>query len=244
MRFMSSPNSPLITLLVPSHKEGTLIRLTCETIFGAMRAEKIEDFEIIVSDCNHEGDGGLEIGKELMRQDPRVRYVRQDGCYNLGYHYAFGLREAKGEFFMMIPGDNETVDQTIRNLLRARDKADLVLSYTENPEVRPLKRRVISKVYIWICNLLFGLNLSYYNGISLIRTSLLKPLLPFSDGFAYSTEIIVRLLKLGHGHTYIEVPMLIYPPIPGRKAAIFRLRNFISVAKTLSRLAVKARLKI
>ena len=57
MRFMPSPNSPLVTFLVPSHKEGDLIRLTCETIFEAMKAEKIEDFEIIVSDCNHEGDG-------------------------------------------------------------------------------------------------------------------------------------------------------------------------------------------
>ena len=236
---MFSSNSPLVTFLVPSHKEGDLIRLTCETIFEAMKAEKIEDFEIIVSDCNHEGDGGLEAGKELMRQDPRVRYVRQNGCYNLGYHYAFGLREAKGEFFMMIPGDNETVGQAIRNLLRARDKADLVLSYTENPEIRPLKRRVISKVYVWICNLLFGLNLSYYNGISLIRTSLLKPLLPLSDGFAYSTEIIVRLLALEKGHTFLEVPMLIRKPVPGRKAAVFKWRNFISVGKILTRLVIR-----
>jgi glycosyltransferase involved in cell wall biosynthesis len=140
---MSSSNSPLITFLVPSHKEGDLIRLTCETILDELKKEGIENFEIIVSDCNHEKDGGVEAGETLIRKESRVRYVRQNGCFNLGKHYAYGLREARGEYFMMVPGDNEIMGEAIGSVLRARGQAELIITYTENQEVRVPIRRLI-----------------------------------------------------------------------------------------------------
>lgn len=240
---MSSSNQLLVTFLVPSHKEGDLIRLTCETILGELKKEGLENFEIIISDCHHEGDGGIWVGEMLERKDPRIRYVRQDGCYNLGYHYAYGLRHARGEYFMMVPGDNETKEEAIGNILRARGQAELILSYTENTEVRTLSRRFLSRLYVLICNALFGLKLRYYNGLSLIKTKLLRSILPLSEGFAYSTEIIVKLVCLKK-YSYIEVPMPIRPPIKGRRAAIFRLKNLVSVGQTLLRLFMKVRLKV
>ena len=241
---MSPSRPPLVTFLVPSHKEGDLIRLTCETILNELKKEGLEDFEIIVSDCDHEGDGGVWVGEMLMRKEPRIRYVRQNGCYNLGYHYSYGLRNARGEYFMMVPGDNETAGEALGNILRARGQAELVLSYTENVEVRPLFRRLISRAYVLICNTLFGLKLRYYNGLSLVKTKLLQSILPLSDGFAYSTEIIVKLLCLEKGHSYIEVPMPIRPPIKGRRSAIFRFKNIVSVGQTLWRLFMKVRFKV
>ena len=240
---MPFPKSPLITFIVPSHKEGNLIKLTCETILNELKKEGIEDFEIIVSDCNHEGDGGAEAGETLMRKESRIRYVRQKSCFNLGKHYAYGLREAKGEYFMMVPGDNEIVGRTIGNILQARGRAELIITYTENQEIRAPIRSLISRTYVGLCNFLFGLKLRYYTGLSLIKTDLLKPLLPLNESFAYSTEIIVRLLKLGKGHTCVEVPMQIHPPVPGRKAAAFRFKNLVSVGKTLVRLTWQVRVK-
>lgn len=143
---------------------------------------------------------------------------------------------------MMVPGDNEIMGEAITSILRARGKTDVIISYTSNTEVRPLSRRLISRFYTALCNFLFGLNLKYYTGLSLIKTELLRPLLPLSSGFAYSTEIIVNLLKLQKSHTYVEVPMSIYPPIPGRKTAAFKLKNIWSVAKALTRLTIKVRL--
>lgn len=236
-------DSPLITFLVPSHKEGDLIRLTCETILGELEKEGIEDFEIIVSDCNHPDDGGVEVGEALMRKEPRIRYVRQKACFNLGAHYSYGLVNARGQYFIMVPGDNEIMGEAIGNLIRSLGKADLVISYTANLEVRPFIRQLISKAYVRLCNFLFGLKLRYYTGLSMIKTELLRSLTPLSEGFAYSTEIIVRLLKLRDGYTYIEVPMTIYPPVADRKAAAFRLKNIISVSKTLARLTWDVRFK-
>lgn len=237
-----SSKVPLITFLVPSHKEGVLIKLTCETILRELKKEGIENFEIIVSDCNHDGDMGIEVGEALMQKEPRIRYVRQNTCYNLGAHYAYGLKSAKGEYFMMVPGDNEIMGEAIASVLRARGQAELIITYTENQEVRAPIRRIISRTYVGLCNILFGLKLRYYTGLSLIKTDLLRSLLPLSEGFAYSTEIIVRLLKLDKGHTYVEVPMKIYPPVPGRKAAAFRFKNLVSVGKTLARLTWQVRI--
>ena len=232
---------PLITFLIPSHKEGDLIRLTGETILTELKKENISDFEVIVSDCDHGEDGGIEAGEALMKLDSRIRYVRQNGCLNLGAHYTFGLKEARGEYFMMVPGDNEIMGEAIHNVLGVCNKSELVITYTENQEVRPLVRRIISRFYVGLCNFLFGMNLRYYTGLSLIKTDLLRSLLPLSEGFAYSTEIVVRLIR--QGHSYTEVPMQIFPPKPGRKAAAFRLRNIISVVRTLALLFWRERIK-
>ena len=119
----------------------------------------------------------------------------------------------------------------------ALGKADVVMTYTSNKEVRPLIRRAISWFYVFICNTLFGLHLKYFTGLTLIKTDLVRSLLPISEGFGYSTEIIVRLLK--RGHTYLEVPMQMTPPVPGRRSAAFRFKNILSVLKTLLRLTVQ-----
>ena len=141
---------------------------------------------------------------------------------------------------MMVPGDNEIMGEAIGSLISGLGKADLVISYTANQEVRPLIRRLVSWTYVTLCNFLFGLKLRYYTGLSMIKTDLIRSIMPLSEGFGYSTEIIVNLLK--KGHSYIEVPMTIYPPVPGRKAAAFRLKNIVSVIKTLAKLTWKVRM--
>lgn len=237
---MQPTNHPLITFIVPSHKEGDLIRLTCETILGELKKGKIDNFEIIVSDCNHEEDGGIEAGTALMKREPNIKYVRQNSCYGFGNHYSYGLRNAKGEYFMMVPGDNEITGKSIGNILHALGTADIIISYTDNPEVRPRSRRVVSNLYRRLCNLLFGLNIRYYTGLSLIKTELLRSIMPLSDGFGFSTEIIVKLLKSNKGYSFVEVPMYINPPIPGRKASAIKLKNFLSVGKTLFKLVINS----
>jgi hypothetical protein len=86
---------------------------------------------------------------------------------------------------------------SLKDLLEARGSADLIISYMQKTNKRSLFRRFISKIFVIIMNLLFGLKLKYYNGAFICRTSLLKAVPIKSTGLAALAECVVRLLKQG-----------------------------------------------
>ena len=225
-----------LTILIPSHKEGVLVRDTYETVKYQLDQAGISDYEVIISNCFHEGDTTPQYAEQCAKQDSRVVYKQRSTCWNLGKHYRTAIAEARGRYFMMVPGDNEIVGKALASVFAKLGSADMVITYTENPEVRSMTRRFISRLFVLTYNTLFGLRLSYYNGTNLYRTDLLKNLPPITDSFGYAAEIIVRLLSTKPPATYVEVPMPIYPPQPGRKTAAFRLQNVWGVAVALGKL--------
>lgn len=58
-------------------------------------------------------------------------------------------------------------------------------------------RRAVSGIFVLVMNVLFGLNLKYYNGAFICKTALLKTIPIKSTGLAALAECIVRLLKKG-----------------------------------------------
>jgi len=101
--------------------------------------------------------------------------------------------------------------------------------YIQNPEVRPLIRRFLSTAYVKIINTAFGLKMRYYNGLCFFKTSMVQRVPVSTYGFAYMTEILVKLLK--SGATFIEVLMILQAREKGATKA-FRLKNITSVFKT------------
>ena len=79
-------------------------------------------------------------------------------------------------------------------------------------------------------NILFGLNLKYYNGAFICRTDLLKAIPIKSTGLAALAECIVRLLKQGVSFRAI------YFEHVGRvheKSKAFNLKSVKAVSKTI-----------
>ena len=179
--------------------------------------------------------------KEVAERDSHVVYRQRSTCWNLGKHYRAGIQEARGEYFMFVPGDNETIDRALANIFGQIGKVDVVITYTENPWVRPPARRATSYVFQNTCNVLFGLHLKYFNGINLYRTNLLRRVPLKTESFAYSAEILVRLLSSCEGVTYVEVAMPIHPP--ERRSAAFRLKNVWGVISAIAKLFWDIRIK-
>ena len=120
-------------------------------------------------------------------------------------------------------------------VLERAGEADIIIPYTDNPEVRPLARRLLSRGFVGLMNILSGRRLRYYNGAVLHKTSLLRDC-PFrTDGFGYQAEILVKLLA--RGCSYVEVPTRIrYRPHGSSKA--FHVRNLIQLVRFVGTLAV------
>ncbi len=116
--------------------------------------------------------------------------------------------------------------------------ADVVINYISNTAVRGWRRRLVSRSFVALVNMLFGLSLRYYNGTVLHRTAIIRSVTIETDSFAYQAEALVKLLRRGHSHVEVGTP--IGPRVGGRTKA-FRLRNAIDVARALCRLVVDVR---
>ncbi len=225
-----------LSIIIPAYNEEENIEAAVKSAVDAVAAnkDKIDEYEILLFD-----DGSLdktgEIADLLALKNRSIKVVHNRPNKGFGYNFVKGVEMANMEYTVLVPGDNEIWPESISNIFARIGDADIIAAYHTNLEVRPLIRRILSRVYDWGLNFLFGLKLRYYNGPNIIRTDLLKRNLPSTVGFAYMTEIMVKLLKW-YNLSYIHVGMKV---IPTKNTSIFKLKNIISVFTTIATLFFK-----
>lgn len=189
-----------MSIIIPALNEEGNIRPTCEGMIQL--AEKfLEDYEILVFD-DASTDKTYQVVEELQKRNAKVRLFRNPVNRGLGYNYRAGVKEARCRYTMMVPGDNEMVAEGLEDIFRDIGTADIFVCYSTNPHVRPLWRQAVSNIFTALLNVLFGLNVIYYNGPSVIRADLAKEYLPSTSSFAYMAVMLVRLLKSGYAYKH------------------------------------------
>lgn len=222
---------PSISIIVPCLNEAEHIRGTVESIKTALdNTQRFGSYEILIfNDCSTDATG--EIAERLSEEEEGVRVIHNPKNMGFGYNYTEGVRQARNEYIIMVPGDNEIPSGAIETVFREAGKADVIIPYTANTWVRPVARRIISRAFVFLFNMLFGLRLRYYNGTCMIKGQLLKEVPMKTWGFAYMAAILVRLLR--SGASYVEVGVNITQRTSGRTKA-FRARNVISVLSAIA----------
>jgi len=217
-----------VSIIIPAYNEEIKLKPTVDSVLNRLKNNEISDFEIIIfNDASTDKTG--EVADDLAMQFSQVKVVHNAKNMNLGFNIARGFQLATKEYSGFVPGDNETAPEALDNIFQAIGKADIVIPYIQNPEVRIWGRRLLSKTYIAIINTAFGLKMRYYNGMCYFKTSMVKKVAVSTNGFAYMTEILVKLLK--SGASFVEVPMINRARERGATKA-FRLKNILSVFKT------------
>ncbi|MFA6023151.1 MAG: glycosyltransferase family 2 protein [Candidatus Pacearchaeota archaeon] len=225
-----------LTIVIPAYNEEKNIKDAVETVVSIVH-DKFRDYEILIfNDCSKDKTG--EIVDRLASKNNKIKVIHNPINKGLGYNYQAGMKMASKEYFTFFPGDNENSKEGFERALNKIGEADIIIPYTTNLEVRQLHRNIISSAYVWFMNFLFGLKLKYYNGNMVYRTKILKDINVTTYGFAYSAEILVKLIK--KGYSYEEVGVTIKPT---KKTSIFRLKNIISVFKTIIQLFYDVRIK-
>jgi dolichol-phosphate mannosyltransferase len=203
--------------------------------------DRFGDYELLLFDDGSTDRTGA-IMDELAAADPgHVRVTHNGTPRNLGGVYKQGIERARMEYLVMVPGDNENPGAAMQAPFDAIGREDIVLPYPVNSAVRGLARHLISRVYVRLLNVLFGLHIRYYNGTVIHRTANLKGLSIKTSSFAYQAEILIKLLCAGK--TFVEVPIEIEPPKVGRRSRAFRWKNIVQVGRTLGLLFVDIRLR-
>jgi len=220
-------NRPKLTIVIPAFNEEKNLEFTVKGLLYVLNEKHLESYEVIIfDDCSNDNTG--VIADRIALENKGIEVIHNKVNMGFGYNYKKGVEEAKGEYIMIIPGDNEVISSSFGYLIDSIGKADIVLSYIDNKEERSWIRMIISFFYVELLNFLFNFNMKYYNGISIYPVSLVKKTMPTTFGFAFAAEIAIRLLK--GGATYIEVPMFIRPT---NKTSAFKIKNIISVIKTI-----------
>lgn len=223
---MGETTQPVLSIIIPALNEAENLEACVREVVQALPASLPYEL-LIFNDGSSDATGA--IAERLSREFPVIRPFHNRTPMGLGYNYAKGVERASGKFVVMIPGDNETQMASLSPALEKLGSYDILIPYTSNPQVRPWMRRVLSRCFTALCNLVFGLRVKYFNGPCIHRTELLRSIPLDTSGFAYMLQILVRLIK--SGATYTHIPMELRSRASGSSKA-FAPRNIVSVVKT------------
>ncbi|MBI3589582.1 MAG: glycosyltransferase family 2 protein [Candidatus Liptonbacteria bacterium] len=228
-------DSPLqLSIIIPALNEEQAIEATIQTVIQKVARELKTPCELIlVNDGSSDRTGALMDNAVRKSEFPKITAIHNQKPYNIGGAFRQGVEKARGKYVMMVPGDNEESGQTLINVVKKLGVTDLIISYPTNAEIRSRSRQIISRSYVVILNILFGLKLHYLNGACLIRRDLLLQLPRWTPGFAFMSEILIELIKSGVSYEEVETRL---QKREGGKAKALSLKNFLLVASTISKL--------
>ncbi len=228
----SASNAVTVSFIVPCYNERGNIGPTIKEIEQAVGDVGISEYEIlVVDDCSRDGTG--DVVAALMPQNTHIQLIRNARNLGFGGAYKEGVRHATETYVIMIPGDNSYPADGIAAILREAGSVDIIVPYRKDGDARPWYRSGASVTFTRLINLLFGLNLPYYNGPVLHRTDQLKSIEIKTDGFAYGAEALVKLLK--RGASYKPVGITIEERDEGRSSAL-KLKTIYGVVKAIAAL--------
>lgn len=218
-----------LTIMVPAYNEEGNIENTVGEIKKGI-GKKLSDYEIIIFNDGSNDKTGI-ISDTLAKKDKHIRVVHNNPNRGMGYCYRTGQKLARFEYYMYIPGDNQFPAKALSLLIDRIGKADIVIPYVTNMNIRPKIRQLFSSLFTLILNLSFGLKINYYNAPVIHKTKLLRSVTQNRDsGHAYQAEILVKLLRAGA--SYIEIGYKMYERSAGKTTA-FKLKNIKRVLGTL-----------
>jgi glycosyltransferase involved in cell wall biosynthesis len=215
-----------LSIIIPAFNEEENLKVSVTEVIKAAET-KIIDFEIIIID-DGSSDNTFSIAKDLEKDFCQVKVVRNNTNLGLGGSYKKGVENSSKKFITWVPADNSHPAKSLKEAYASIGIADMVIPVPTNPEVRGITRRVISKLFTSMVNLLTNNQIIYYNGLTIHKRELLDLINIETNSFAYQSEIIVKLLSLGASHVFVDTT------ISDRKegaSSAFRLSNIIAVVK-------------
>jgi NAD(P)-dependent dehydrogenase (short-subunit alcohol dehydrogenase family) len=194
-----------LSVLIPAFNEGESLRIVTTKVLKALQGT-VTDSEIILVNVGSTDETG-RIADELAAEFPHVRVIHFPAKKGIGVVFARGIELSTKECFVYVPADNIWPLRSLVALFGNIGKADIITSFTTNPGVRPLSRRLLSQIYTNILNLTFGRHLHYYNGLTIYPHLFLKSQRIKSSGFGFQAELLLGALEAGL--SYVELPLSI-----------------------------------
>jgi len=233
----ASLNSPVIqktldlTLFVPCLNEEKRVIPTIETIRDTLSDYRLT-YEVLVVD-DGSTDRTAEVVEEFQRTNPEVPIVFYRNPRNLGLSRSFvdAAFRGRGKYFRLVCGDNVDSKRSMQAVFNLLGHADIIIPYYPILPGKSHFRRLVSRAYTIIVDLLSGYHMHYYNGCALYRRYDVMRWASYNYGFGFQADLITKLLD--EKATYLEVPLEGFHLTKDRGGSAVNMRNFLSTSHTL-----------
>lgn len=205
-----------LSVCVPAFNEENSIEGAVEDLVLNL-TPKIKYIEVIIVDDGSR-DLTLEKAKLLALRHKRIKIIVHCSNRGIGRCYQEALRAATGDYFTWFPADHENSARELVNCLPHLSKECIVTSHHRSCDCRSKFRCFLSRLYTWILNKIFGMNLKYFNGLTIIPTNILRQKDIYSKGFAVSAESIIHAVR--SGCRVVELEIFLKGRTSGRSKAL------------------------
>ena len=225
-----------LSLFVACYNEESGIIPTLETLLAALH-EAGCSYDITIID-NASLDRSVELIEQFMAENPDVpiTLVRNEFNQGLGVNYVEAAFLGRGRYYRAICGDDVESKETLVRVFERLGEADILLTYHADASARPWMRRMISRTYTRLVNLLSGCRIRYYNGLAVLPRYDVMRWHPNSPGFGFQADLVTRLLYIGA--TCREIPVIPKERTDGKSSAL-KFKNLCSVAHSLLEIFIR-----
>ncbi len=214
----------MISVVIPALNEEAHLRATVQTILNARSRTGIDQLEIIIVN-DGSTDRTEEVIQNLKKECTFIRSIFHASNKGLAASFLDALKIAQYDKITIFPGDNYSTPYLVENLFSNLNRADFLISYTMNTELRSRRRNTLSTFFCLAYMLAFDIHVKYINGSPVYPTKILRSMPLSARGYSIFAEINVKLLR--KGLTYFEVDG--YMNAEGTKSSAIRLKNFLQV---------------
>ena len=193
-----------ISIAVPSYNEEAIISRTIKVLHEFCEKKlKNYDWKIIIAD-NNSTDRTMEMAKKLEKEsDSKIiyKFIPQKGK---GLAIRESWKNFDAYFYIFMDADLATDLSALPILLKELENGnDLVTGsrfIKESSIKRPLSRKIISKVFSILTQLIFGLKVKDYSyGFKGVNKNIINKILPQikNNNFFFDTELTIRSAVCG-----------------------------------------------
>lgn len=234
-----------ITIFVCCYNEHDLIEKTLNTVRNALSSFNCSYEVLIYDDCST--DSSVDVIKNYISKnkiEEQFKLRANEKNQGIGINYFSAAREGKGEYFLIVHGDNAVPVEELKKTLNLLGKADIIVPYYEtrlfrvkyNYDHRDFIRRFLSITFSNLVRLFSGFKLRYFNGLVLHRRENVIKNQVITYGLGFMAELLCKILKDPHV-TYLEVRQHNYA-FEKIGTTAFKLKNVISVLKSLMKILI------
>ena len=225
----------MLSVIIPCYNEEKLVKKTFTEVLKSIKICKIKKYEIIFID-DGSSDKSLEIVKKNFKKIKNIRIYFNKKNLGIGHVFFKGIQLSKGNYLIQIPSDNSHKAREISKLLNFyNSNYDIVTTFYKDVVGRNYLRKLFTKLYTPFLNFIYGLNLPYYNGLTLYKNKLIKNLKIRNRNFSYQIEIFVKLFYT----TKIKKKIISTVALDRKKGSkAFTMKNSIRVASSIRRIFV------
>ncbi|MFH1798738.1 MAG: glycosyltransferase family 2 protein [Candidatus Omnitrophota bacterium] len=180
-----------VSFVLPMFNEQDNIENTIKAV-RSLAKELTDDYEIVVSDDASQ-DMSADIVEELAKKDKDIKLVRLNRNTKFGGAFAKGFKAASKDVIVYMDSDMPVKLEDVKASFPLIREFDIVTGYSKVKKGDTLKRKIISSVYNFMVQTVFGLSIKDINsGYKIVRKSLVDDIKFISHSPFVDVELFLQ----------------------------------------------------